>query len=246
MAFSDISPFGIPYEVLAVILAAAIVVAYLFFRSSVEGMPVYAKWVTETGVTWRFRAKEDLRGVFIDIMDGKGKVIEQVKKFGIPLDISDVENAKAYLVKFSDDTKKVYLTVRPSRMKNYREYTVLEGTGLTVDYKGMAKQAMRPDFISKVQKAESLLRDGKDADPETYVQAADGLLQVVKESQRNANSDAGNTLLLHEESSAFKQLLKDLKEGGKSMMDMLFDWIPGIGIGMALTFLILILLGKPI
>jgi hypothetical protein len=202
LQFSDISPLGIPYEVLAVITIAVVAAIYFFFRTSVEGMPVYVKWVTETGVTFRFKAKEDLRGVFLYIKGAGGKVIETVKKVGIPMDVSDIaeKDMKAYLVKFSDETKKVYLTVRPSKMKNYREYTVIEGTGQTVDW--------------KTKKT--------DVDP----------------------ADQGNTALMQEESSGFKKVLKDLEEGGKTFADVVMGWVPGIGIGFGLTFVILLLFGR--
>jgi hypothetical protein len=186
------------------VVVAALFAIYLFFRTSVEGMPVYVKWVTKTGVTFRFKAKEDLRGVFLYIKGGGGKVIETIKKVGIPLEVAEIaeKDMKAYLVKFADDKKKVYLTVRPSKMKNYREYTVIEGTGQTVDWKDKAK----------------------DIDPK----------------------EQGNTALMQEESSGFKKVLKDLEEGGRTFMDTVMSWIPGIGIGVAVAFVLGALTGHPL
>lgn len=202
--FSDISPLGIPYEVLAVLMVAVIAIVYFFFRSNVEQMPVKVKWVTETGVTFVFKAKEDLRGVFLYIKDAKGKTIETIKKVGIPMDVSEIadKDGKAYLAKFADGSKKVYLTVRPSRMKNYREYTIIEGTGQTVDWK----------------------TKGNDIDPD----------------------EQGNTALMQEESSGFKKILKDMEEAGKSFMDTVLGWIPGIGIGVAVAFVFGALTGHPL
>lgn len=206
-----------------------------------EGLPVKVDWTTATGVTFRFAAKEDMRGVFLDIVKG-GKSIEQIKKVGIPLDVSEVseKDSKAYLVKFADETKRVYVTVRQSRMKNYRLYHAIEGTGITVDYRNMAERLLNPEFLPVLQRAMKIL--GEQGGPEAD-EAVSGLQEVVTKSLENAR-DAGTTLLLHEESSGFKRVLKDLEEGGKTFMDVIMDWVPGIGIGMALTFILLLLFGK--
>jgi hypothetical protein len=243
MAFSDISPLGIPYEILIPLVVIGVAVVWYFFRANVEGMPVKVNWVTETGITFLFKAKEDLRGVFLDIMKG-GRSIEQIKKFGIPLDVSEVneKDSKAYLVKFADDTKKVYVTVRQSRLKHYRLYTVIEGTGMTVDYRNMAQTLLRPEYIPKLEEARRVLLDASATQEQKDVAAAQ-VLEVVTKSREGAK-DSGTTLLLHEESSGFKRVLKDLEEGGRTFMDVILGWIPGIGIGMALTFILLLLLGR--
>lgn len=240
MAFSDISPLGIPYEILIPLVVIAVAALWFFFRSSVEAMPVYVDFTTETGVTYRFKGKEDLRGVFLDIVKG-GKSIEQIQKFGIPLEVSQVneKESKAYLIKFADGTKKTYVTVRQSRLKNYRLYHTIEGSGITVDYRTMGERLLSPEYIPKINRAVEVLQKGSTESREL----AGELAEVATKSLEKAR-DTGTTALLHEESSGFKRVLQDLESGGRTFMDTILNWLPGVGIGMALTFILLLLTGK--
>ena len=116
-------------------MLAIVVSSYFFFRTNVQGVPVNVTWVFKNGSAYKFRAEEDLQGIFLRIKNARGKIIETIKKNGIPLEVKEIDkkDMKAYLVKFANDQDRAFLAVSYSKMKHSREYTVLEGTGETVN-----------------------------------------------------------------------------------------------------------------
>jgi len=244
---------GIPYfDLWVILIIAGVAVAWFFFRSSVQGVPVIVKWVYRNGTAIELKAKEDLQGIFLEILNAKGKVIETIKKTGIPLEVQEIneKDSRAYLVKFSDGSKRVFLSVALSRMKHKREYTVLEGTGETVDLmdKGRKMGSLPSTSIPMLTEAALLLRDGAGdsaEDKQIRVKSANGLESIVKQiSEGPQIGGLGNSVTLHEERSAAKAFMKDLAEAlAGTFKALILPMIAGGGMTASAIIIVLLLSG---
>lgn len=208
MSYSSVDIlFGLPIELWVAMLAAITAAAYFYFHYNVDEVPVVVNWVYKTGTTIRLRAKEEINGIILEIKNARGKTITEIQRNGLPLEVQEIDekNMVAYLVRFADGGKKVYLVARKGKFKSSREYTTLEGTGTTID-----------------------------------------VLERAVSQSSGAQGSTGNTSLLHEERSGFRAFLADLAHGSTTFIDTIMGWVPGIGIGMALAFLIGALTGHPL
>ena len=213
---SDIGPLGLPYEIWGLVVFAIVVAMYFIFRTNYEAIPVRALWIFKNGQAYSFKAKEDLQGIFLKIVNARGKEIETIKKRGIPLEVKEIDEkqAKAYIAKFATTDaegkptteKRAYLNVAFSKMKHERVYAVLEGTGETIDIVELATQ------------------DAK--------------------KKAKGEPSSGNAVVLHEEQSAAKELFKAWAEAlAGSLRALVLPLAAGGAIGMAATLVLLILTG---
>jgi hypothetical protein len=206
----------VPYFDLIILVGiVGIVVAWFFFRSQVQGLPVNITWMFGNRTALRFRGEEDLQGVFLKVKNARGKVIETIKKRGIPLDVKNIDrnDMKVYLIDEPDASQesgvkgRVYLDVAYSKMKHSREYYTREGTGTTIDMLTIGTSG-----------------NGKPSPEEV--------------------ADAGSAVVLHDEQSAFKAWLRDMAEAAKRDMTTILIFMgAGASMGLAVTLVLLIFTG---
>src|SRR5881296_3722599 len=90
--------FGIGYEIWAIFALIGFTVFYLLFKRNIKGIPVILKWIYKNGSALQLRAQQDLGGIFIYVMNARGKKVETLKQTGLPLEVSILSNRfKAYV-----------------------------------------------------------------------------------------------------------------------------------------------------
>lgn len=132
------------FVLFALIAAGAMIAVVRFMGKSLGTIDVVVTWVFKNHTALRFKAKEDLRGIFLDVLGARGKSIEALKKEGIPIEVSDIDkkDMKAYLLvkpKGATGAPQVSLLVKHGRTKSSREFITVEGTGQTIDFVERAK-----------------------------------------------------------------------------------------------------------
>jgi len=130
--------------VLAAFIASIFGILLVRFLSRNAGaINVIVTWVFKNNTALRFKAREDLRGIFLDVVGARGKVIEALKKDGLPIEVEEVSDMKAYLLKKGKEKGKtqVNLLVKHGRSKFSREFITVEGTGKTLNFVEQANEA---------------------------------------------------------------------------------------------------------
>lgn len=139
--------FGIPADLLVIMFVIIAVMTTIISRRLGGGggtIEVVVTWVFKNYSAIRLKASEDLRGIFIEVKNARGKSIETVKKDGVAIEVKEIDRKrmKAYLLekprKGTEDNL-VYLLMKEGRFKLSREYITVEGTGQTIDFIERAK-----------------------------------------------------------------------------------------------------------
>jgi hypothetical protein len=112
-----------------------------FLSRNAGAITVVVTWVFKNHTALRFKAREDLRGIFLDVMGARGKVIEALKKEGLPIEVEEVDGMKAYILKKDKNSKQVNILVKHGRSKFTREFVTVEGTGKTLNFVDQADRA---------------------------------------------------------------------------------------------------------
>jgi hypothetical protein len=92
------APFlGIPTELWLILVAAAVILGYTFFKLQVKSMPVNVLLVRQNFSGLLLNAAEDIGGVFLYVFQGRKKV-DTLKKVGRPIEVViPGNNAKLYV-----------------------------------------------------------------------------------------------------------------------------------------------------
>lgn len=92
--------FGLPPELVAVFTFAIVGVVIAYFRLQVKGLPVLIRWLRSNYSAVQFRAQEDLRGIYLYVLNARGKREETITKTGKPFQVKVVDNKSyAYLLR---------------------------------------------------------------------------------------------------------------------------------------------------
>lgn len=148
----------------------------LYFRSSVKGLPVMIRWIYKNGQAVLFKGQQDVGGLFIGVLNARGKRAESLKATGTPIEVFYVpEKAKAYVIeddlgrevvtdkqgtplkdkKGNQITKAVpqlttaYMDVSLGGLKHVRMYDAVEGVGKVVDWNHIIKSELQLDEDSE-------------------------------------------------------------------------------------------------
>ena len=141
---------GIGYEIWGLFIIIAIPIAIILRRrgpTSIRAMPVKVLWELKNGAAYLLPAKEDLNGVFVDVVNARGKKILSLMKEGQPIEVKEPPEKDAkqlYLIggphngkkggRDSDDDDRPYLDVNLSRTKSMRLYRTMEKSGQTLPW----------------------------------------------------------------------------------------------------------------
>jgi hypothetical protein len=92
--------FGLPPELVVIFTIALIAIVFGILRYQVKGMPVVVKWLRKNYSAVQFRAQEDLGGIFLYVLNARGKREETIKKTGLPIEVKIINNkSEAYFLK---------------------------------------------------------------------------------------------------------------------------------------------------
>lgn len=235
--------FGIPTELWLVGIIVIGIVGFYFFRTQVRDIPVNVLWVFRNGHSRIFRASEDLGGVFLNVMDWKGKKAETLKKTGEPLEVTYMpERAKTYIIEPETKHGKP-LTQETMAELEHEGFRLREET----DRKGKLKAyiATRPPKEEKeLAYIDAHLGGLKTARLFVVPEGTGSTFDVVKAIQGLNVEDPGNTSLLHEERGAAKAALKDYAEAAAgSFRTLVIPLVAGLGIGGMISLLFILLTG---
>ena len=141
---------GVGYEIWAFFIIIAIPIAVILRRrgpTSIRAMPVKVLWELKNGAAYLLPAKEDLNGVFVYVVNARGKKILSLMKEGQPIEVKEPPEKDAkrlYLIGGPHNGKKAgrdsehddrpYLDVNLSRTKSMRLYRTMEKTGQTLPW----------------------------------------------------------------------------------------------------------------
>src|SRR5207247_1786774 len=141
---------GIGYEIWTLFIIIAIPSIVILRRrgpTSIRAMPVKVLWELKNGAAYLLPAKADLNGVFVDVVNARGKKILSLMEQGQPLEVTEPPEKDArrlYLIggsqngkktgKELDGDKRPYLDVNLSRTKSMRLYRTMEKTGVTLPW----------------------------------------------------------------------------------------------------------------
>lgn len=233
--------FGLPVELVAIIVLAMVGIVFLFFRFQVKGVPVNLIWIYKNGSAVMFRAREDLQGIFLDIIRG-GRKAEIIKKTGLPL-----------AVRYIPDKFRAYIDVPKDKTISEPEMKQLKDRGFKITpTKYDRKSRIRGYLVEKEHEMDTAL---------AYLDVNLGGLKQVrlyasiegsgetidwtpKIQESKGEQDSGNTILLGEMKSAAKQFFALLAEAMQgSIKTFLLPLIAGLGIGAMLMVLIVTLTG---
>jgi hypothetical protein len=93
---------GFPPEIFALIIWAAVVVIFLFFRLQVKGVPSVLLWIYKTGSALQFRIHQDLNGLFITVLSARGKKLETLTQGAEPLEVTVMPDKVEFFIKPED------------------------------------------------------------------------------------------------------------------------------------------------
>ena len=107
-------------------------------------MPVKVLWELKNGAAYLLPGKEDLNGVFVDVVNARGKKILSLMKEGQPIEVKEPPEKDAkqlYLIggphngkKDSENDDRPYLDINLSRTKSMRLYRTIEKSGQTLPW----------------------------------------------------------------------------------------------------------------
>lgn len=231
--------FGLPPELIALFTFAIVGIIYAFFRFQVKGVPVLLIWIYKNGAAIILKGKEDLQGIFLDVIRGNKKV-ELLKKTGLPLQ-----------VRYLPDKFKAYIDVPKDRTINEEKLKALRDDGFKMTVAKYDRKArIRGYIIEKehlMEKTLAYLDVNLGGMKMARIYAAiEGSGETIDWAPKIAGSseDTGNTVLLGEMKSAAKgffQLLAEAMQG--SLKTFLLPLLAGLGLGGMLVVLVFILSG---
>lgn len=237
--------FGLPPEVFVVIILAVVGIVFLFFRFQVKGVPVYLVWIYKNGTAVWLKAREDLQGIFLDVIKG-GKKVEVLKKTGLALPVRYLpNNFKAYI---ETPAKNVQLVGAMAELK-MKGFTVEERSDRV---QGRIRRHLIKTYLieKKAETTEALayldvsLGGLKQARIYASIEGSGETIDWKPKIEGEEGKDPGNTVLIQEMRSAAKgffALLAEMLQGG--IRSLLLPLIAGLGIGGLLVAIIFIALG---
>lgn len=241
--------FGLPPELIAVILFAVAGIGYAWFRFSARGRPVIVEWLFRNYSGKQFRAMEDLNGLWLYIMNATGKKAATLKKNGLPIEVELTNNkARAYTIQERhrngglDSATRQDLINKGFKIKDlpFKNEKVRKGYILTepdppkktlayIDYEAGGAKIFRKYTVVEGTGTTMTVLDMK------------AKIDGTKEMEPGDEASAG---LVHEElaaSKSFLQLLAEAMQG--NIKTFLIPLLAGLGIGGMITALLFVLSG---
>jgi hypothetical protein len=233
--------FGLPPELVLGFTLAIVAVIFLFFRFQVKGVPVMLVWIYKNGSAIMLRAREDLQGIFLDVLKS-GKKAEIIKKTGLALP-----------VRYLPNNFKAYIEPPKNRFTETAIIKDLRTAGFKVNVQRTdRKGAVKAYLIEKEASVEKTLAFldvnlGGMKSAKLYA-TIEGMGETIdwqpKIETTNNKDDSGNTILLQEMKTAAKgffALLAEAMQG--TMKSLILPLVAGVGLGITIIVLVVTLTG---
>ena len=238
---------GLPADLWVVLFLFFLAVVVIAVRRGVSnpvagGTPKRVMWLGRNYSAKRFPARDDLKGIFIDVLSANSKKqIETLKKSAVPVKVLEIEGAKAYVLEQPKELKKLTAKIEEELAKQD------------------LKEKKREDLEKKLADLKSFPVTDEDADIVYFdvetsrtgrtteyltVEGTGRTIDYVKQASEAKQEEKGSTAVIHEETSAVKTFLKlwaQAAAGG--WQALILPMAAGGGLGMSALFLVLIISG---
>lgn len=236
--------FGLPPELILIFTVAVVAVVFLFFRFQVKGVAVSLIWIYKNGTAVMMGAKEDLQGIFLDVLKG-GRKVEILKKTGLALPVRYVPGKfKAYMDTPKDKTL--------AEVVGGPLLEQLRGAGFKLTpTKYDRKARVRGYLVEKERGTEKAiayldvsLGGMKQARLYASVEGTGETIDWMPRIAAANQNDASNTVILQEMKTAAKSFFALLAEAMQgSLKTFLLPLLAGLGLGGMITLLLFVLSG---
>lgn len=237
--------FGLPPEIILIFTVAIVAIVFLFFRFQVKGVAVSLIWIYKNGSAVMMGAKEDLQGIFLDVLKG-GRKVEILKKTGLALPVRYVPGKfKAYMDTPKDKT--LAEVVGGPLLEQLRA----AGFKLT-PAKYDRKARVRGYLVERERGPEKAiayldvsLGGMRQARLYTTVEGTGETIDWMPRIAGASQNDSSNTVVLQEMKTAAKSFFALLAEAMQgSFKTMLLPLIAGLGIGAMLMVVLFLVTGR--
>ena len=239
------TPFlGIPTELWILILPLIAILGWLLLKFNVKTIPVKVLWLAKNYSALRLRASEDLQGLWLTIINARGKKVETIKKTGRAIEVYDLDNKNGIAYTLNERRKAAGLS---DEMK-----TSIEGLGFRVE-EIVRKGKRRGYLVKKDGPATELaylnIPSGGLKHEKLYT-AVEGsghtldLLDLKEGIDKAETNTEGSDGIIHGEINAAKSWLALLAEAAKAnLANTLLMFGGGAGIGGMVVMLALLVSG---
>ncbi len=235
------TPFlGIDDTLWLVIIGAILAFSYILFTRQVKGVPYSLKWIYKTGSALQLTVGQDLNGLFISVMNARGKKLETLTKDAEPLEVTVIPPK----VEFYMDPKEAGTTLDADTT------ALIESKGFKVkERREGRKQKFRGYLVYNEPKLKKVL---------AFLDVSLGGLRHVREyatiegsgttvdwmeRAKDAPVGVGKNAVIHEEISAGKSWLHLLAEAAQGSRSLLIGAVMGGGIAGTAMLLVFLLAG---
>lgn len=242
--------FGVPPELAAVFTIAIVAVVYLFFRFQVKGVPVIIELIARNYQAKQFRAQQDLNGLWLYILNARGKKAATLKKTGLPVEVHLVDNkSRAYMIQEGkrnggldpDIKKQLYekgWKIREIEGKKEKERKAYIFEEPSPPYKTLAYIDIEAGGQKRFTKFTAVEGTG------TTMQLIDVKKKVDEAGESEDDNSEASSGLIHEELAAAKSFLVILAEAMQgAFKSFILPMIAGAGLSATAILLVLELTG---
>src|SRR5712691_6217773 len=98
---------GVGYEIWTIFGLIFLGVIYAISRPRLS-IPVKVLWILRNRAAYRFPAKADINGIYVDVKTARGKKAVSLLQEGLPIEVREVpKNGKAYVIGESEQPGKI-------------------------------------------------------------------------------------------------------------------------------------------
>lgn len=242
------SPFflGIPNELWLVIIPVIGVVFYLVLKFNVKGVPVKVLWLAKNYSALQLRASEDLQGLWLTIINARGKKVETIKKTGKAIEVYMAANKNGIAYTLNERRKAAELDDATKEMLKAKGFNLQEvRKGRKMKLKGYIMKKDAPDIeIAYLDLPKGGMKHER---MYTAVEGTGHTLDLLNWREiidQQDTNESGSDGVIHQEINAAKSWLQLLAEAARaSLGNTLLMVGGGFGIGGMVVMLALILTG---
>lgn len=233
--------FGLPPELVGLFAIVAVIMVYAVLKYNVKGVPVQLLWIYKNGSALLMRSKEDMQGIFLEVMNARGKKLETLKKPGLALPVKVMPDKFTAYVEMPKNTTMQDSTLVELRSKGFKISPAKQNRKGVIKAYLIEKESKLTEALAYLDVSLGGLKTMR-----LYgaVEGAGETFNWQDKIDAAKSTDPGNTAVIHEMRSAFKsfaQILADAVKGTFSAL--LIPLIMGISLGGMLTVILLLVSG---
>lgn len=232
---------GLPPELVAVILIVVTIMVYAAFKFQVKGVPVQLLWIYKNGSALMLRAKEDMQGIFLEVLSARGKKLETLKKPGLALPVKVMPDKFSAYIEVPKDATMQDETLQNLRAKGFKISPAKHDKKGAVRAYIVEREAELTEALAYLDVSLGGLKTMR-----LYgaIEGSGETFNWVEKIDAAGSTDPGNTAVIHEMRSAFKSFAQILADAVKGTLSaLLVPMIGGLGIGGMLAFILILVTG---